>query len=108
MAYFLVQVSYSTEGASNLVKNPQDRLEAIRPVAKKLGGTVDHFWFSLGKYDVVCVCQMPDNVSATAFAMAVSAGGALKAIRTTPLLTVKEGMESMKKAGGIGYQPPRS
>jgi len=38
--------------------------------------------------------------------MAVAAGGACKAFRTTPLLTTSEGLDAMKKAAGIGYAPP--
>jgi hypothetical protein len=48
---------------------------------------------------------MPDNVGAAAFAFAVAAGGACKSVKTTPLLSVADGMEAMKKAGGSGYKP---
>lgn len=108
MAYYLVQVAYSPEGAAALVKNPQNRMEAVRPIVEKLGGRIENFWFAFGEYDVVATCQMPDNVSATAFSLAVSASGAMKAFKTTPLMTVEEGMRAMQKAGEIGYKPPRS
>ena len=35
-----------------------------------------------------------------------SAGGAAKAIKTTPLMTLEEGMELMRKAGASGYRSP--
>ena len=41
------------------------------------------------------------------FSVAAAAGGALRALKTTPLLTTEEGLEVMKKAGGVGYRPPR-
>ena len=47
---------------------------------------------------------MPDNVNAAAIAMAFAAGGACKAIKTTPLLTIAEGVEAMKKASTTGYR----
>jgi hypothetical protein len=31
----------------------------------------------------------------------------MSAYRTTPLLTMKEATEAMKKAGSVGYQPPK-
>ena len=58
-------------------------------------------------YDAVVIMQMPDNVSAAAFSLAVAAGGAVRAHKTTPLLTIAEGIEAMKKASGAGYQAPR-
>lgn len=107
MSYYLLQGTYTAEALANLVKTPQQRLAAIRAVAEKLGGTVEHAWLSFGEYDVVTILNMPDNVSAAAFAFAVGAGGALKAIKTTPLLTGEEGIEVMKKAAKAGYRPPK-
>ena len=106
MSQYLLQVAYTPEAAAALVKNPQDRLEAVRPVAKRLGGTVDNQWMSLGEYDVVAVINMPDSVSAAAFAMAVSAGGACRAVTTTSLLSVEEGIAAMRKAATAEYRPP--
>ena len=35
-------------------------------------------------------------------------GGAVKGIKTTPLMTIEEGIEAMRKAGGSTYSPPGS
>ena len=81
-------------------------MDAVRPAIEKLGGKIDSGWFAFGEYDLISIVQMPDNVSAAAFSLAATAGGAIKAIKTTPLLTLEEGMEAMKKATGTGYKPP--
>ena len=106
MTYYLLQGAYTADTLAQLVKNPQDRAEAIRPIIEGLGGTLEGAWFALGDYDIVVLCQMPDNVGAAAFSIAGSAGGALKSLRTTPLLTMEEGLEGLRKAAGSGYQPP--
>ena len=49
--------------------------------------------------------EMPDNVSAAALSLAVTAGGSVKAVKTTPLLSVAEGLSALKKAGSLGYKP---
>ena len=49
------------------------------------------------------IIQLPVNVSETAFSMAVSAGGALKAIKTTPLIAMDESVAAMRKAPETGY-----
>ena len=105
MAYFLVQAAYTAEAWAAMLKNPQDRSAAVRPAVEKLGGHVDHFWHSFGDYDIVGIVEMPDQVSAAAFAMAVGAGGACRTIKTTPLLTTEEGVEAMKQAATCGYKP---
>jgi hypothetical protein len=38
--------------------------------------------------------------------MAVSAGGAIKSVKTIPLLTFDEGLQAMSKAKGAEYTPP--
>ena len=43
----------------------------------------------------------------SAFAVAAAAGGAVKAIKTTPLMSVEEGMSMLKKAAESGYKPPQ-
>ena len=49
---------------------------------------------------------MPENTDAAAFAMAVAASGAVKTIKTTPLLSVEEGIEAMRKAQGSDIVGP--
>ena len=104
MPHYLQQVAYSTEGWEALVEKPENRIEAVRPAIEKLGGRIESAWFAFGDYDVVLIIQMPTNVDASALAMAFAAGGACKTVKTTPLLTVEEAVEAMKKAAGAGYR----
>jgi len=106
MAYYLIQIAYTPEAWAAQIKNPQNRVEAVRPVMEKLGGSFEGAWYAFGEYDVIAICNMPDNVSAAAFSLAAMAGGAVKAFKTTPLMTTEEGIEAMKKAGAAGYRPP--
>jgi uncharacterized protein with GYD domain len=103
---YLIQVAYTPEAWSALVKDPQNRLEAVRPVVEKLGGKFDHAWLAFGEYDLVGFVDMPENVDAAAFAIAVAAGGGVKAFKTTPLLGLSEGVEAMRRAQGAGYRKP--
>ena len=105
MAFFLVQVGYTPEAWVAMVRNPQDRSAAVGPAIKKLGGRMERFWLSFGEYDIVGIVEMPNNVSAAAFAIAIGAGGACRAFKTTPLLTMEEGVEAMKQAATCGYKP---
>jgi uncharacterized protein with GYD domain len=107
MPYYLFRGSYTTEAWAGLVKKPQNRTEIVRTAIEHLGGTLVGAWLSFGEDDVVAICELPDNVSAAAFSLAVSAGGALKTSKTTPLMTFEEGIEAMKKAPKAGYRPPK-
>jgi len=108
MTYYLLQAAYTPQGWGAMVKNPHNRLEAVAPVVQRLGGEIVNGWLQFGEYDVVVICQMPDQVSAAALSMAISAGGAVKGVKTTPLMTFEEGLESMRKARDAQYSPPDS
>ena len=106
MAHYLVEVAYTGEAWAAQVSSPRNRIEAIRPVIERLGGRIESAYYAFGEYDVVGIMEMPDPVSAAAFSLAASAGGAVKAIKTTPLLTIEDGIAAMQKAAGAGYHPP--
>jgi uncharacterized protein with GYD domain len=104
MPHYLVQVAYTPEAWQALIKNPQNRVEAVRPAIESLGGQIKEGWFAFGDYDVVVITEMPDNVAASALAIAFSSGGACKTVKTTPLLSAAEAVEALKKASNTGYR----
>jgi uncharacterized protein with GYD domain len=108
MPHFLTQVAYNEQAWQSLVSNPQSRLDAIRPVVEKLGGRVVNAYFAFGDYDFVLITELPDNVSAAALAIAASAGGACKSVKTTPLMENAQGLEALRKAATSGYRAPTS
>ena len=107
MPQYLLQGSYTSAAWAAQVKDPKNRLDAVRPVFEALGGTIDHSWLCFGEYDIAVVASFPDSVSAAAISMAIAAGGAIN-LKTTPLLSSEEGIEALKKAGQAGYRPPGS
>ena len=106
MAHYLIQASYTHGGINDLIKNPQDRAAAVRPVVERMGGKLEAFYHAFGDYDVVALAEIPDNASMAALSMAISATGAISSFKTTALLTMDEAVEAMKKASGTGYRPP--
>ena len=105
MPHYLIEVGYNTSGLAGLVREPQDRIEKVTPAIEALGGRVECAYYAFGEHDVVVICEMPDNSSAAAFALAVGAGGTVSSYRTTVLLTPDEAVQAMSKAAESGYQP---
>jgi uncharacterized protein with GYD domain len=106
MAYYMYQASFTPEAWAKMVREPQNREAAIRPMVEKLGGKLIGYWMAFGESDAVVIVQMPDNVSAAAAALAATAGGATKSLKTTVLMSVDEGMQAMRKAADAGYRSP--
>jgi uncharacterized protein with GYD domain len=105
MPSYLIQASYTVEALQALMKKPQDRTAVVSKAVENLGGALTGLWLSFGDQDIVALVELPNNVSAAALALAIAAGGALKSTKTTPLLTVAQGIQAMKKASSSGYTP---
>ena len=108
MATYLGQISYTPAAWAALVRNPVDRSDAIRGPIEKLGGTMKEMWMAFGQDDAVGIMEMPDNIAAAALSMAIMAGGACKEVKITPLISMAEGVEALKKAAECGYRPAQS
>ena len=62
-----------------------------------------------GDYDIVIIADVPNNESMAAVALGVGADGAIKASKTTVLMTGDEGVEALNKADAVAkaYKPAR-
>ena len=88
MPLFMYQAAYTAESWAAQLKNPQNRVETVgRQACEAVGGKLVGGWYCFGEYDVVFICDVPNNESMSAIALAVAAGGALKAGKTTALMT---------------------
>ncbi len=106
MPYYLYQGTYTQEAWAAQLKNPQNVAERVRGTVEGHGGKIIGVWYAFGASDLFAVLEMPNNVSMAAFALAVAAGGAVKAAQTTVLMSLEEGLEAMAQASGSGYRPP--
>ena len=104
MPKYLFEADYTAEGTKGLLKDGgSKRRAAIEKSIKSLGGKVEAFYFTFGIRDAIVIAELPDNVSAVAISLAVSASGSV-AYKTTPLITAAEVDVAAKKR--VGYKPP--
>ena len=108
VAHYLVQAAYTAEAWSTLVGNPQDRSEPVRRMVEDVGGSLESFYLAFGDFDVVAVVELPDDATAAAVSIATSAAGAIRQIKTTPLITMEDAVRALTTAKDIAYEPPMS
>jgi uncharacterized protein with GYD domain len=107
MAKYMIEAAYSQEGLKGIVKDGgTSRRTAVEAAIKALGGRLEVLYFAFGQSDVYGIADVPDNVSAAAFALAVGATGALSHLKTIVLLTPEEIDQAAKKAAGASYRAP--
>jgi uncharacterized protein with GYD domain len=107
MALYMYQASYTPESLAAQIKEPHDRIEAVRPGLEAMGAKILLGGYPFGEYDVLVVYEAPDDSTAASVAMAVAAGGAVRSAKTTRLLSGQEWIESLRKAQGSQYRPAR-
>ena len=110
MAHFMLRWQLKDATAQALIAKPQDRTRPAKTLIEGFGGKLHQYFFALGEYDGVGICEFPDNVSVVACSMHASATGAFSRFETTALLTAKEAEEAMKQAhdAKVGYRPPNA
>lgn len=106
MPMYLTRFSYTPETWARMIEKPEDRREAARSYIESVGGKLHGFWYAFGEHDGWNLWEAPDNVSMTAVALAIGAGGALGSFETTVLLSVEDTMAALGKAKSIRYRKP--
>ena len=108
MPHYLLQGSYTAEGAKGLLaEGGSSRIAQATALLESVGGTVECFYFAYGADDIIGVCEVPDTSSAAAVSLAVSSTGMVN-VRLTPLITPEELDAAVEIAAGVAYRPPGS
>ena len=67
----------------------------------------DSCFYAFGDYDLVLIADFSSPEGAAAFSLAATAGGAVKTLKTTPLLTIEQGTRrhGSRRRGGQAVHP---
>ena len=81
MAKYVVLINWTDKGIAE-VKDTTARAKKAQDMAKSLGGTLETLYWTLGRYDIVGIADMPDDETAALFGAKV---GGLGTVRTETL-----------------------
>jgi uncharacterized protein with GYD domain len=104
MPKYLLKATLSAEGTQGTLKEGGTaRRAAVEQTVKNAGGSLESFYYAFGGTDVYVIVELPDNSTAAAVAMGVSAAGSVRG-ETVVLLTPEE----IDAAAGknVTYRPP--
>jgi len=104
MPKFLIQASYTAEGAKGLMKDGgTKRRQAAESAIKSTGGTMEAFYFALGDNDAYVIVEAPDYASIAAASIAINASGAVRS-KTIALMSPEDIDSAVKKT--VSYRAP--
>lgn len=74
MATYIVLANFTEQGIRN-VRETTKRADVFKDLAKTFGATVKDIVWTLGRYDIICTVDVPDEVSATALGLTLGKSG---------------------------------
>jgi uncharacterized protein with GYD domain len=104
MPKYLIQVTYTAEGARGLLKDGgTKRRAAATALVESVGGKLEAMYYAFGESDAIVIVDAPDATAAAAASIAIGASGSVTS-RTTVLLTPEDIDAAVKKSAS--YTPP--
>ncbi|MCA1439697.1 GYD domain-containing protein [Ensifer sp. IC4062] len=74
MTTYVVLLNWTEQGIRNVRESPK-RLDAAKKVLSEMGGSFKEFYLTMGEYDMVAVCEAPDDAVAARFALTLGMNG---------------------------------
>jgi uncharacterized protein with GYD domain len=74
MATYITLLRWTQRGAERLKDSPK-RLDAGRKAFKKVGAEIKDVYMTMGRYDLVCVIEAPDDETAARALLSLGAQG---------------------------------
>jgi len=78
---YISLINWTDQGVRDF-KQTVSRAEAATALADRMGGQIQHIYWTVGPYDIVTVADFPDDETGTAFLLALGSQGN---VRTTTL-----------------------
>ncbi len=88
MAKFISLVKYTAAGIDKIKESP-NRLDGFKQLCESMGATVEGFFLTMGRYDIVVIVDAPDLKTAAKVILATGSAGAVST-ETLPAFTEEE------------------
>ena len=94
MPVFIVLGKFTQKGIENIKASPE-RLEAARKVARSTGGEIKEFFYTMGRYDFVAVCESQSVELMTKSLLIIAGVGAVRT-ETLPAIPSDKAADMLK------------
>jgi len=104
----MLEVGYTPQAWHSQIETQANVVERISPALDACGAKLECLYYAFGDVDVIAIADFRTPEDAAAFSLAVGSSGALRICRMTALLSVEQGIDSMRRAaeGRKSYTPP--
>lgn len=77
MTTYIVLLNWTEQGMKAIGESPR-RLDAAKALLQEMGGSFKAFYMTMGNYDMVAICEAPDDAVAARFALTLGSQGSVR------------------------------
>jgi uncharacterized protein with GYD domain len=74
---YILLLNWTDQGIKTVRDSPK-RLDAARKALAAMGGSFKEFYMTMGEYDMVAVCEAPDDAVAAHFVLQIGSTGNIR------------------------------
>jgi len=74
---YILLLNWTDQGIKTVRDSPK-RLDAARKALAAMGGSFKEFYMTMGEYDMVAVCEAPDDAVAARFVLQIGSTGNIR------------------------------
>ena len=94
MPMYVVLGRYTQKAIENM-KTSLEELEAAKKVARSVGGEIKEFYYTMGRYDFVAICEAPNDEAMTKALLITSSVGRVRT-ETLPAIPSDKAADILK------------
>lgn len=108
MAHYLIEGSYTPQSWATQVEAQESVVDRMTRALDACGAKLETVYYAFGDVDLIAIVDFKEPEDAAAYSLTVHAAGIARVHRTTPLLSVDQGIEAMRRASELrkSYSPP--
>jgi uncharacterized protein with GYD domain len=77
MTTYILMINWTEQGIRQVRESPK-RLDAAKKSLEAMGGSFKDFYLTMGEFDMVAVCEAPDDAVFARFVMTLGTSGSVR------------------------------
>jgi uncharacterized protein with GYD domain len=106
MAKYLIEETLSSQTYADLMQNPEDRVEVLKPLFESVGCKLEQGYGSAIENKSYLIVESPDLKTVFTVGANFITSESASSIKYIPLVTLPEAVDIFKKAASLSYRPP--
>jgi uncharacterized protein with GYD domain len=101
MTIYITRGNYSDHAFQGMLKQPEDRHDAVEKLFKSAGGKMLALYVTMGEYDFLTIAEFEDETDVVSALMVAAGTGGVRNLNTTVAMTTADARKAEDKARKI-------